>query len=138
MTTGPVGERPVARRLDLHPGAGINCHQQQQYHARAMTFPDLAALKDFAGWKAARAPHAVGPGPDQESLRLAYLGLLKLALCDLTGTSTGSVSRRIDGSVASRELRGEDRRLRSARHRLAAPRAHDGRPQPARRPPGVR
>jgi O-methyltransferase len=78
-----------------------------------MTFPDLAALKDFAGWKAARAPHAVGPGPDQESLRLAYLGLLKLALCDLTGTSTGSVSRRIDGSIASRELRGEDRRLRA-------------------------
>jgi O-methyltransferase len=78
-----------------------------------MTFPDLAALKDFAGWKAARAPHAVGPGPDQESLRLAYLGLLKLALCDLCGPSTGSVSRRIDGSIASRELRGEDRRLRS-------------------------
>ncbi len=78
-----------------------------------MTFPDLAALKDFAGWKAARAPHAVGPGPDHESLRLAYLGLLKLALCDLTGTSTGSVSQRIDGSIASRELRGEDRRLRA-------------------------
>ena len=78
-----------------------------------MTFPDLAAPNDFGGWRAARAPHAVAPGPDQESLRLAYLGLLKLALCDLTGTSTGSVSRRIDGSIASRELRGEDRRLRA-------------------------
>jgi O-methyltransferase len=78
-----------------------------------MTFPDLAALKDFAGWKTARAPHAVGPGPDPERLRVAYLDLLKLALCDLTGTSTASVSRRIDGSIASRELRGEDRRLRS-------------------------
>jgi O-methyltransferase len=79
-----------------------------------MTFPDLAALKDFAGWKAARAPRTVGPSPDAEELRAAYLGLLKLALCDLAGTSTGSVSRMLDGRVASRELSGEDRRLRSA------------------------
>jgi O-methyltransferase len=79
-----------------------------------MTFPDLAALKDFAGWKAARAPGTVGPGPDAEGLRAAYLGLLKLALCDLVGSSTASVSRLLDGSVASRELCGEDRRLRSA------------------------
>jgi O-methyltransferase len=79
-----------------------------------MTFPDLGALKDFAGWKAARAPRAAGPSPDAEGLRLAYLGLLKLALCDLAGTSTASVSRLLDGSIASRELRGEDRRLRSA------------------------
>ena len=34
-------------------GVGFNGHQQQQYHARAMAFPDLTALKDFAGWKAA-------------------------------------------------------------------------------------
>ena len=79
-----------------------------------MTFPDLSALKDFAGWKAARAPASPGPGPDAEALRLAYLGLLKLALCDLTGTRTMSVSRLIDGTLASRELAGEDRRLRSA------------------------
>ena len=79
-----------------------------------MTFPDLAALKDFAGWKAARAPQAAGPRPDAEGLRVAYLGLLKLALCDLAGTRTASVSRLIDGSLASRELSGEERRLRSA------------------------
>jgi O-methyltransferase len=79
-----------------------------------MTFPDLAALKDFAGWKAARAPHASGPGPDAERLRAAYLGLLKLALCDLAGSRTTSVSQMLDGSVASRELQGEDRQLRSA------------------------
>jgi O-methyltransferase len=79
-----------------------------------MTFPDLAALKEFAGWKAARAPHAAGPRPDAESLRLAYLGLLKLALCDLAGTGTGSVSRLIDGTLASRELRGDDRTYRCA------------------------
>ena len=79
-----------------------------------MTFPDLAALKDFAGWKAARAPRAPGPAPDAEHLRAAYLDLLKLALCDLAGTSTTSVSAMLDGSVASRELRGDDRRLRAA------------------------
>jgi O-methyltransferase len=79
-----------------------------------MAFPDLTALRQFAGWKAARAPRAPGPGQDAESLRGAYLGLLKLALCDLAGTSTGSVSRLLDGSVASRELSGEDRQLRSA------------------------
>jgi O-methyltransferase len=79
-----------------------------------MTFPDLAALKDFAGWKAARAPHAAGPTPDAEGLRAAYLELLKLTLCDLAGTRTASVSRLIDGRVASRELSGDARRLRAA------------------------
>jgi hypothetical protein len=79
-----------------------------------MAFPDLTALREFAGWKAARTPTAPAPGPETEDLRLAYLGLLKLALCDLAGTRTGSVSRLIDGSVASRELSGEDRQLRSA------------------------
>jgi O-methyltransferase len=79
-----------------------------------MTFPDLAALKEFAGWKAAREPRAVGPTSDADGLRAAYLELLKLALCDLAGTSTGSVSRMFDGRVASRELRGDDRRFRSA------------------------
>ena len=79
-----------------------------------MAFPDLTALREFAGWKAARAPGTPGPGPEAEDLRVAYLGLLKLALCDLAGTSTASVSRLMDGSIASRELSGEDRKLRSA------------------------
>jgi O-methyltransferase len=79
-----------------------------------MAFPDLTALREFAGWKAARAPEAPGPTADADGLRLAYLGLLKLALCELAGTRTASVSRLIDGRVASRELSGEDRQLRSA------------------------
>ncbi len=79
-----------------------------------MAFPDLTALREFAGWKAARTPAAPGPAGDAESLRLAYLGLLKLALCDLAGTRTASVSRLLDGTVASRELSGDDRQLRSA------------------------
>jgi len=79
-----------------------------------MAFPDLTALKDFAGWKAARSPHAVGPRPDVERLRAAYLDVLKLALCDLAGTATGSVSRMVDGVAASRELRGEERQYRAA------------------------
>jgi O-methyltransferase len=79
-----------------------------------MAFPDLAALRDFAGWKSAREPHAGGPGPDHEALRRSYLDLLKLCLCDLTGTRTSSVSLMIDGVVASRELEGEERRFRAA------------------------
>jgi O-methyltransferase len=63
---------------------------------------------------AARAPRAAGPGPDAEALRRAYLELLKLALCDLSGSSTTSVGAMADGTVLSRELRGEDRRVRAA------------------------
>ena len=47
-------------------------------------------------------------------MRSAYLGLLKLCLCDLTGTSTASVGKWPDGSVRWRPLTGEDRRLRAA------------------------
>ena len=79
-----------------------------------MTFPDLSALKDFPGWQAARAPRAPGPQPGAESLRSAYLELLKLCLCDLAGTSTVSVGKWRDGSVSSRELTGEGLRLRAA------------------------
>jgi O-methyltransferase len=63
---------------------------------------------------AAREARAAGPGPDAERLRTAYLELLKLSLCDLTGTSTISVGALPDGVVMSRELRGEARRLRAA------------------------
>ena len=79
-----------------------------------MAFPDLTALREFAGWKAARDPRATGPTADAEGLRRAYLDLLKLTLCDLAGAGTGSVSRLLDGALASRELSGEDLRLRSA------------------------
>jgi hypothetical protein len=82
--------------------------------APAMTYPDLSALSGFPGWQAARSPRAPGPGPEPEAMRRAYLELLKLALCDLTGTSTVSVGKWEDGSISSRELHGEDLRLRAA------------------------
>jgi O-methyltransferase len=47
-------------------------------------------------------------------MRRAYLDLLKLSLCDLVGTGTGSVGRDHDGVVASRELRGDQLSLRAA------------------------
>jgi O-methyltransferase len=70
--------------------------------------PPTAALES------ARAPRATGPGPDAESLRVAYLELLKLALCDLAGSGTTSVWKHTDGTVMSRELAGDDLRVRSA------------------------
>ena len=66
---------------------------------------------DLAG---ARPVVAAGPGPDAAALRRAYLDLLKLSVCDLAGTSTGSVGALDDGRVMSRELRGDAVRLRSA------------------------
>ena len=66
------------------------------------------------GLKAARAVRARGPAADAEALRLAYLDLLKLCLCDLGGTTTASVARTQQGHVMSRELSGEQLRLRAA------------------------
>jgi O-methyltransferase len=66
------------------------------------------------GLKAARAPTASRPRPDAEQLRTAYLELLKLCLCDLTGARTTSVTRTFDGDVMSRELAGEQLRFRTA------------------------
>jgi O-methyltransferase len=66
------------------------------------------------GLEAARAPRATGSRPDAESLRAAYLDLLKLCVCDLAATSTTSVARTREGVVMSRELRGDQLRLRAA------------------------
>jgi O-methyltransferase len=63
---------------------------------------------------AARPARATGPAPEPERLRTAYLELLKLCLCDLAGSSTISVGALEDGTVMSRELRGEALRLRAA------------------------
>jgi O-methyltransferase len=71
-------------------------------------------FEDFPGWRSARPVRGVGPGPDAEQMRRAYIELLKLSLCDLAGSSTTSVGKRDDGTVASRPLTGEDRRLRAA------------------------
>jgi O-methyltransferase len=62
----------------------------------------------------ARAPRAGRPAADAEALRTAYLDLLKLCLCDLAGTTTISVGAMPDGTVMSRELRGDELRLRAA------------------------
>lgn len=63
---------------------------------------------------AAREPHAIGPAPDRDRLRNAYLSLLKLSVCDLAGTATMSVGAMPDGGVMSRELRGDARQMRAA------------------------
>lgn len=47
-------------------------------------------------------------------MRGAYLELLKLCLCDLAGGRTTSVGRMQDGTVISRELIGDELRLRAA------------------------
>jgi O-methyltransferase len=73
------------------------------------------------GMPTARAALASAPEPralrataDAEGLRAAYLDLLKLALCDLTGTATMSVGAIPGVGVVSSELRGDQRGLRSA------------------------
>jgi hypothetical protein len=48
--------------------------------------------------RGAREIRAEGPGGGTEELRNAYLELLKLALCDLTGVGTESVTMTIDGA----------------------------------------
>jgi hypothetical protein len=65
-----------------------------------------------------REIRAARPRPDVESMRAAYLELLKLALCDLVGASTLSVmksghGRETDGRIFSRELSGAELGLRS-------------------------
>src|SRR5215216_784729 len=62
----------------------------------------------------APAVRAAGPAPDAGSLRTAYLDLLKLCLCDLTGATTQSVGALPDGVAMARELSGDGRRLRAA------------------------
>jgi O-methyltransferase len=76
--------------------------------------PAAMIFEDFPGWQAARTPRAAGPGPEAKALRTAYLELLKLSLCDLAGASTVSVGKTDDGGVMSRELVGEEMRLRAA------------------------
>jgi O-methyltransferase len=67
-----------------------------------------------AALEAAPEPKAVGATADAEGLRAAYLDLLKLALCDLTGTATMSVGAIPAVGVVSSELRHEQRGLRWA------------------------
>jgi Macrocin-O-methyltransferase (TylF) len=63
----------------------------------------------------AREIRAEGPGSGAEELRDAYLDLLKLALCDLTGVGTESVTMTIDGEgLMSRESTPEELEFRAA------------------------
>jgi hypothetical protein len=55
-----------------------------------------------------REIRALGPSGDAEALRRAYLELLKLSLCDLTGAGTRTVSWSGDRRVFSRDLTGAD------------------------------
>ena len=62
---------------------------------------------------AERPIRAAAPGHDRESLRRAYLELLKLALCDLVGVGTTSVQGKPGGGLEPRELTGDRRRERA-------------------------
>src|SRR5919108_5121011 len=75
---------------------------------------DARAAAVRASLAGVREPRAVGPGPEPEALRSAYLDLLKLCLCDLAGSTTVSVGPTPDGAVEAHELRGDQRRLRAA------------------------
>ena len=83
-------------------------------HVAARRLRQIIESRFADGLQRARTPSADGPGVTAESLRAAYLGLLKLALCDLVGTTTTSVERAIGGAVMSRELAGDDLRFRAA------------------------
>jgi Macrocin-O-methyltransferase (TylF) len=66
-----------------------------------------------ANQRSDRTPNAVAAGPDPDALRTAYLELLKLCLCDLAGTGTTSVWTHTDGTLLSRELAGEELKIRA-------------------------
>jgi O-methyltransferase len=64
------------------------------------------------GQPGAREIRASGPRGGPDAIRRAYLGLLKLALCDLTAPQTTAVEGRPGGAIVSRELSGEELSLR--------------------------
>jgi len=74
----------------------------------------LVESRFAGGLDTARSARAAGPEADLEGLRRAYLDLLKLCLCDLCASTTFSAARTLDGQVFSRELKGDQLRLRSA------------------------
>ena len=61
-----------------------------------------------------REARAAGPGPEVETLRDAYFGLLKLCLCDLGGATTVSVGTMPGGAIASRILHDDQLPIRAA------------------------
>lgn len=83
-------------------------------HVAAERLRQIVETRFADGLEHAPTPATTPPGADAESLRAAYLGLLKLALCDLVATTTTSVQRAVGGQVMSRELCGKDLRVRAA------------------------
>lgn len=69
-------------------------------------YPDTPEFHEqvLAALEAGPKPRAPGPGVATDDLRDAYLGVLKLALCDLAAPRTMSVER-TDHGLASHELR---------------------------------
>lgn len=67
----------------------------------------------FSGWQSHRETRAASPGADTEVMRIAYLDVLKLCLCDLGGTTTSSVWQDHLGRLMSRELEGADLQVRA-------------------------
>jgi hypothetical protein len=69
------------------------------------------ALTDLTSVREIRAAH---PGPEAESVRSAYLELLKLCLCDLAGKGTMTVDSTDAGRLYFRELEGDELQLRAS------------------------
>ena len=67
----------------------------------------------FAGVQPFRDARAPAPGADADALREAYLGVLKLALCDLASTQPSTVYTDFDGIVKSRALPEDELYLRA-------------------------
>jgi O-methyltransferase len=74
---------------------------------------DIIEARFGAGLATARPARSARPRPDAESLRRSYLELLKICLTDLAGARTLSVARTTQGHVMSRQLEGEEARLRA-------------------------
>jgi O-methyltransferase len=66
------------------------------------------------GLEASRPAKVPGVSPEPETLRRAYLELLKLCVCDLGGATTVGVGRGYDDFVVSRELAEDQVRMRAA------------------------
>ncbi len=93
MSTGPTNEASLRRETE---------ESLRAHHLKRRTDREIRASR---------------PRPGAEPMRVAYLELLKLCLCDLAGARTLSVrrtgdTRRPDVPVFSRELEPEELRLR--------------------------
>ena len=95
----------------------VSTHPHESTEERRQRETEESLRASFLERGLRRPIRAVRPRPDADALRAAYLDLLKLALCDLAGARTLSVSRtgdtrRPDVPVFSRELPDEELPLR--------------------------